>query len=378
MANNNVYSIGQYISEPKGGYTNVLSDSKNINVQLGLVETLEAVKFNEDQEDDTGIKFADRKIKYEEGFSSNSVYFIRFKIRRHESLDLTYNIKLTKENSGKVDIINYQYLERVTVPRRTYDANEANILVYFHGSNDKDENGNENKVEAIVGTNEYVEVKEGEEKIKYTEPCIIKNDEEKSIGQVKRIYLNYLDDLNGDMNNNEYYETIEILFSPITDANGFDTIYIEKLRDHEDYTETFTENNDEYYGIYFNILDDITLYEVKNLLFSDKIPPKKLSRIGVWGRPNMCMSLNNEEIRIGKAGHYEIELDNIVINNFGIVYEDTRDSFLIDYEYRTNEAVYSGDNNQSQTGNEDTEGSGQKEEPPENTTGGNEGNGGSN
>ena len=63
--------------------------------------------------------------------------------------------------------------------------------------------------------------------------------------------------------------------------------------------------------------------------------PNKISKIGVWGRSNLCLNCNGEEIRIGPRGYYEMSFDETLgLSSFGVLAENESDfPFLIDYEY---------------------------------------------
>ncbi len=118
---------------------------------------------------------------------------------------------------------------------------------------------------------------------------------------------------------------IEIIITPIS---GFDEIIFELQRTAEDYNKL---NPDGTHGRKMNII--ITnLARIENVL--DYIGIKPVIKIGIQGHPGLLMSINGEEIRVGRSGIYEMTYD-MKVESIGFVVKDTdkQNYFVMDYQY---------------------------------------------
>lgn len=126
------------------------------------------------------------------------------------------------------------------------------------------------------------------------------------------------------------YFTFEFIISP-SDTHSYNQIYFELERDVIDYD---TLNDDGTYGrkmvIEKDRLDDI--YNVINYLNSSIDDKGVLKQIGVQGPPGLLMSINGEEIRVGRSGIYEIN-NKINVTFIGFIVEDNEKYFILDYQY---------------------------------------------
>ena len=131
------------------------------------------------------------------------------------------------------------------------------------------------------------------------------------------------------------FVTYTLIFRPV--EAGFTKLLLQMTRSAEDYN---IERNvvDEAAGTviteYGRKLDitkmtDCKFYEVKNLM--DTIGKSPLTKIGVWGHPELMLAINGEEIKVGPSGYYE--LDAIEITSLGVAALSYKDMFSIDYQY---------------------------------------------
>lgn len=129
---------------------------------------------------------------------------------------------------------------------------------------------------------------------------------------------------------NEDYSTFEIIISP-NDNHSYNQIYFELNRELIDYT---TRDEEGIYGRKMNIeverLDEI--YNVIDFLNPAIDNKEVLKQIGVQGPPGLIMSINGEEIRIGRSGLYEIN-NGVLINFIGFIIEEDEKYFILDYQY---------------------------------------------
>ena len=127
--------------------------------------------------------------------------------------------------------------------------------------------------------------------------------------------------------------TYVVAFRPV--ESGFTKLLLKMTRIVEDYNiERVNEKGKTEYGRKLDIknMTGCKLYKVHDLVNNKKaIPFKSLTKIGVWGHPELMMIINGEEIKIGPSGYYE--LDAIPIKSLGVVALSNKDTFSIDYQY---------------------------------------------
>lgn len=133
------------------------------------------------------------------------------------------------------------------------------------------------------------------------------------------LYLTNYDDVDGEEAKTQYVKTIdvqggdpnewtdfEVIFSPLI---AFDCILFQLQRVIDDYRDATR-----YPRIIYEELSEI------NNLITDKIGYGiELVKIGVQSHPGLVMCINNEEIKIGRSGIYEIRNGIITVNFFSVV-----------------------------------------------------------
>lgn len=272
--------------------------------------------------DDTS--FQDIRINTSSPLVRDTDYYLYVKIPQDMNYNLTFNIKLTKqEQQGGTE--EYQFLKQITIPRGGSATNTYNVVLY---------NTSENKVRAMI-PHTY---RSGTQNVK----------DDIYWDAVSNAY--YLGNGNTTYTRTQEYNDIvmtaswihqagsyfgyaEMVFRPVED--NFSEITIEMVRTAEDYNIQGVDQNDEtIYGRYIPLDSfEYTLYSLTNLV-NDINPNGTLDRIGVWSHPGLLMAVNGEEIRVGKSGLWEI--DGILpIKSLGIVAVDYKDNFSIDYFYET-------------------------------------------
>ena len=270
--------------------------------------------------DDTS--FQDIRIDTSSPLVRDTDYYLYVKIPQDMNYNLTFNIKLTKqEQQGGTE--EYQFLKQITIPRGGSAANTYNVVLY---------NTSENKARAMI-PHTY---RSGTQNIK----------DDLYWDAVSNAY--YLGNGNTTYTRTQEYNDIvmtaswihqagnyfgyaEIVFRPVED--NFSEITIEMVRTAEDYNiQGVDQNNETIYGRYIPLdTFEYTLYSLTNLV-NDINPNGTLDRIGVWSHPGLLMAVNGEEIRVGKSGLWEI--DGILpIKSLGIVAVDYKDQFSIDFMY---------------------------------------------
>lgn len=109
----------------------------------------------------------------------------------------------------------------------------------------------------------------------------------------------------------------------LTPNNYYDYIVFKIVRTLEDYQQEARQVKIQEASIEF--------YSIINLL-TTVIQPNILKKIGVQAPSGTLMSINGEQIRVGKSGIYEI-MEEIDINSIGFVVKDDSSYFILDYQY---------------------------------------------
>lgn len=279
--------------------------------------------------DESTTYFQDIAIATDQPLEQNQDYYLYMKIPQDMNYDMTFNIKLTRPENQGSDVIVYQFLKNVTIPKGGTGNNVYNVVLY--GTGEYNDEGEE-KVSAMIplpyiaGTantkgllyrdsnngNYYI----GNGGTSYTRTTHY-NDVSISASWIHEVGVNY--------------GYAEIVFRPV--EGSFAQITLEMVRTAEDYN--IQQDSDDGGTVYGRRVDldsfEYTLYRLTNLV--DEINQDgSLTRIGVWSHSGLMLAVNGEEIRVGPSGFYE--LDNIIpITSLGVVARDYNDNFSIDYTY---------------------------------------------
>lgn len=126
------------------------------------------------------------------------------------------------------------------------------------------------------------------------------------------------------------YDIFEFILSP-NDDHTYNQIYFQLNRELIDYNLLKPDGT---YGREMNIsierLDEI--YNIIDYLSPSIEGKDRLKQIGVQGPSGLIMSINGEEIRIGRSGLYEIN-NGINTTFIGFIIENNEKYFILDYQY---------------------------------------------
>ena len=127
------------------------------------------------------------------------------------------------------------------------------------------------------------------------------------------------------------FVTFELVITPNATYNQINFI-LERLANEILSTE---QNPDGTYGRTMNIEIEYCeeLINIIDTYLNTSIDNKgKLKQIGIQGPPGTIMSIDGEEIRIGRSGVYEINL-GISISFLGVIVHNNDKYFILDYQY---------------------------------------------
>lgn len=127
----------------------------------------------------------------------------------------------------------------------------------------------------------------------------------------------------------------ELIFTPRVDGMKHLYLYLIPTKDDNDIQWSAIVNNAKktYYGRHVNI-DHISakLYVINNLLtLPGGTGTYSAKRIGIWGRSELMLSINGEEVKIGPSNYYELQ--NFTVTNLGVAAQNDADRFTIDFQY---------------------------------------------
>lgn len=129
--------------------------------------------------------------------------------------------------------------------------------------------------------------------------------------------------------------TFDIVFTP---NSTYNLIVFVLARTTEDYN--IIENSQ--YGRIMDItVNENNIYLMTNIIdtLASTYGLTELIRIGVQGPTGLMMSINGEQIKVGKTGIYELNDVNIKITYLGFALKenvlnvDGYDNFILDFEY---------------------------------------------
>ncbi|HBP43859.1 MAG TPA: hypothetical protein DD621_04240 [Clostridiales bacterium] len=107
-------------------------------------------------------------------------------------------------------------------------------------------------------------------------------------------------------------------------------------------TEDYNVIENSQYGRIMDItVNENNIYLMTNIIdtLASTYGLTELTRIGVQGPTGLMMSINGEQIKIGKTGIYELNDVNIKITYLGFALKDNvlnvdgYDNFILDFEY---------------------------------------------
>jgi hypothetical protein len=253
-------------------------------------------------------------------------YFLSIPIPQDLNYDMTFAVKLFN-----TDTKSYQYLKSFTVNSGSTISNAKFVVLY-------EDLAGETKV---AFPTDYHSTDAGDMSKIYVDKT----------GATNKYYLyngssyEATDRVNGVNLNKSWLEssstsfvTLEALFTPVDDS--FSGILLEMSRIPEDYS--IASGTD--YGRVVDITKIRSKVGVANVnkivrsvtdLVSARTGVSSLSRIGVWGRPGLPLSVNGEEIHIGPSGYYE--QDVVPVTSFGVVSTSINDNWTMDYMYNVDQ-----------------------------------------
>lgn len=308
------YQIGQYrFSET----SQCLREIPDGNLSKGYVKAATS--------EDGGF-FKDLQVQFKDGFSPDKDYYLYMKIPQNMNYDYTFTLKLMREN----DTTSYQYLDTITIPKGGNGNNAYNVVLYAIPGSEPE------RVKAMI-PNIYDKNASSVVDELYLDSLLNTYYVGTADGGYEKIvdYNDMFMDALWRYETGDYYGWFELTFRPIN--TGFTTLVLEMTRTGIDWN---IQNEDGSYGRTIGLQDvEVKMSEITNLVSSINANGT-LSKIGIWGHPELMMAINGETIRIGRSGYYEF--DTIPIESIGVVAHGFEDNFTLDWMYKEEEGEQVG------------------------------------
>lgn len=307
------YKIGQYRSTI--GYNDTsssfLSDISD-NWSSGIVKSTVSLS------DDTTVSFKDYLLTKGE-VSTGKSYFISFDVDQGAvSQNSDYNIYLRNRDNNN-NILNSQLVKKLTVKKSATESygecivyiKDGDLVLFKNWADDYKKvfiTDSEEQVEIYGDITDTEDAPTDNIKVNVNVPTIEQSTQKM---HVEFIFTPHASNL---------YQTTEA-------ATSFSNIEIIKERNLADYN---IKNTDGTYGDMIEI-SDMKLYEVS---YISDFTGKNVYHFGAWGRSDLIMCLNGEEIRLGPNEYYEYNSSLVPIISVGVVASTYADNFIFNYEYK--------------------------------------------
>lgn len=295
-----------------------------------------------------GIKSTSSK-PFEIGHS----YYLELDIPKDDNFSMDFALLLIPQpKTDDLDQLNYQFIRYLHVPQGGGGSMDQSRVVLYQKKNNGEFIDDENhpvKVaiaqpapEEIPGTYPYdinsLYYKKQNEEIEYMwteDPAPQRWDCNQTDYGYNDIILSHSWKTSPSESSKAKFQ---LIFTPR--ASGMSCLYLYLIPTKEDNDIQWSIGDKTYYGRHVKIknandpedLDEnlyltAKLYEVNNLLIGDA----SARHIGVWGRSELMLSINGEEVKIGPSNYYELQ--NFAVTHLGVAAQSAADRFTIDIQY---------------------------------------------
>lgn len=308
------YGMGQYRYDNNTTY---LTEIENISTEY--------ITINTDVYRDLIIKLPSSTT-----FTIGHSYLLRLQLPQNKIYNISAYLKLMEYTNETLQKYKYQYIKQILIPRET-SVKTSEIMFYKVANNVYSgiirQNSNDCKVfDVYKNGNDYQYKSDGE-----NNPFI-------TIPETDYIITNLAHAFDAGTSNK--YVTYDIIFTPKNVENLTPNVIVIEINRQNSNEEDIVYMVDDttYRGLYID--KDSSLFSIKILDMtellgnSNFINQNSLSHIGIWGHPDLGMSINGEEIHIGQSGFYE--LNDYDIKSLKIAAANSDDKFIIDYQYKIN------------------------------------------
>lgn len=287
-------------------------------------------------------------------FETSTSYYLELEIPKDDNFSMDFALLLIpKPKTSDLDQLNYQFIRYLHVPQGGGGSMDQSRVVLYQEKKDgefvDDEDHpikvaiaqpipeNASEMEYPFAPNSLYYKKEDEE-IKY----MWTGDNASRTFECNQKYYGYNDIILSHSWKTSSSESnrakFQLIFTPR--VTGMSCLYLYLIPTKEDNDIQWSEENKVYYGRHVRIWKQnepesnknqclsAKLYKIENLL--DGIT-ESAKQIGIWGRSELMLSINGEEVKIGPSNYYELQ--NFSVTKLGVAAQSAADRFTIDVQY---------------------------------------------
>ena len=277
-------------------------------------------------------------------FTVNQPYYLELDIPKDDNFSMDFALLLIPQpKTSDLDQLNYQFIRYLHVPRGGGGSMSQSRVVLYQEKKDGEFVDDEEhpvkvaiaqpmpeddpEIEYPLAPNSLYYQEEGE-KIKY-----IWTDENASTLPSSNygyndIILSHSWKTSSSENNKAKFQ---LVFTPR--VSGMSCLYLYLIPTKEDNDIQWSVGGKDYYGRHVELDGEAglkaRLYKMENLV--DFLHESSAKQIGVWGRSELMLSINGEEVKIGPSNYYELQ--NFAVTNLGVAAQGPEDRFTIDVQY---------------------------------------------
>lgn len=294
--------------------------------------------------------------------SSNTCYWVRLEIPQNQSYDLNYGIRLLKNSANDSsawtnvplrDISDYQFIKYISVPKHSDNNIDYSTVWLYREKNDTLVNAAVAKVDNSLTPGSSVAATDRANRFYYNfnndNHIIYYYDDNGnainrgSVASPSYNFYNYIDYYptilpHNFTENTESLSVNEFLIIPSDSSYRWVYLYLKPIDDDRNLMWVDETNNVTMMGRHIENIDDIKV-TYKALTNSDNIVSNlgKVTNIGIWGRPGQLMAINDQELKIGPSGYYELK--DYQINSLYVINSASTDKYTVDIQYETQEVL---------------------------------------
>ena len=280
-------------------------------------------------------------------FDVNEPYYLELDIPKDDNFSMDFALLLIPQpKTSDLDQLNYQFIRYLHVPQGGGGSMDQSRVVLYQEKKDgefvDDEDHpvkvaiaqpipeNASEVEYPFAPNSLYYQKENEE-IKYMwtgDSASQDFDPNQENYGYNDIILSHSWKTSSSESNKAKFQ---LVFTPR--VSGMSCLYLYLIPTKEDNDIQWSIGDKTYYGRHIELTGEAgleaKLYKMKNLV--DFLNGSSAKQIGVWGRSELMLSINGEEVKIGPSNYYELQ--NFAVTNLGVAAQGPEDRFTIDIQY---------------------------------------------
>lgn len=289
-------------------------------------------------------------------FIKNKSYYLELEIPKDDNFSMDFALLLIpqpKSTGMDLDQLNYQFIRYLHVTQGGAGSTDQSRVVLYQKENEEGKFDESTTVEVAIA---YPAPEEAPGTFPYEPHSLYyrrKQNEEIEYMWTEENWKDSFESNQADYGYNDiilshswktnpsekHIAKFQLIFTPRVE--GMSCLYLYLIPTKEDNDIQWADTSGRpYYGRHVELKnpndpDDpdkigltAKLYQINNLI------PNNVSavrRLGIWGRSELMLSINGEEVRIGPSNYYELQ--NFAVTELGVAAQSAADRFTIDIQY---------------------------------------------